>query len=69
MRRVIRECGFEVEGLFSRAECMGKLMEAGGTKGSDIKAKRGEEDGDFSLDSRRKLCQKRKKPKEKRVRA
>ena len=33
--------GFEVEGLFSRAECMGKLMEAGGTKGSDIKAKRG----------------------------
>ena len=32
-------------------------MEAGGTKGSDIKAKRGEEEGDFSLDSRRKLCQ------------
>ena len=49
--------GFEVEGLFSRAECMGKLMEAGGTKGSDIKSKRGEEDEDFSLDSRRKLCQ------------
>ena len=42
-------------------------MEAGGTKGSDIKAKRGEEEGDFSLDSSRKLCQKRKKPKEKRV--
>ena len=49
--------GFEVEGLFSRAECMGKLMEAGGTKGSDIKAKRGEEEEDFSRDSRRKLCQ------------
>ncbi|KAL6339287.1 hypothetical protein AAG906_028002 [Vitis piasezkii] len=24
VRRVIKECGFEVEGLFSRAECMGK---------------------------------------------
>ncbi|KAL6347636.1 hypothetical protein AAG906_026164 [Vitis piasezkii] len=24
VRRVIGECGFEVEGLFSRAECMGK---------------------------------------------
>ena len=69
MRRVIGECGFKVEGLFSRVECMGKGMEAEGTKGSDIKAKRGEEEGDFSLDSSRKLCQKRKKPKEKRVRA
>ncbi|KAL6315909.1 hypothetical protein AAG906_013256 [Vitis piasezkii] len=24
VKRVIGECGFEVEGLFSRAECMGK---------------------------------------------
>ena len=32
-------------------------MEAGGTKGFDIKAKRREEDEDFSLDSKRKLCQ------------
>ena len=30
VRRVIGECGFKVEGLFSRAECMGKWMEAGG---------------------------------------
>ena len=57
VRRVIGECGFEVGGLFSIAECMGKWMEARGTKGSDIKAKIGEEEGDFSLDSRRKLCQ------------
>ena len=32
-------------------------MEAGGTKGSNIKAKRGEEEADFSLDSRKKLYQ------------
>ena len=32
-------------------------MEAGGTKGSDIKAKKGEEEKDLSLDSRRKLYQ------------
>ena len=49
--------GFEVEGLFSRAECMWKWMESGGTKGSDIKAKKGEEEKDLSLDSRRKLYQ------------
>ena len=41
VRRVIGECGFEVEGLFSRVECMGKWMEVGGTKGSDIKPKEG----------------------------